>query len=78
MLSGRACACASELRGLGCVAGRPSRTCGSCGTVLHSMHAAPQGIECRFLEQWHQKLHTNTTPEDISICEGYLVRTAAA
>lgn len=31
-----------------------------------------QGIEDQFLEQWHQKLHTNTTPEDIAICEGYL------
>ena len=31
-----------------------------------------QGIEDHFLEQWHQKLHTNTTPEDITICEAYL------
>ena len=23
---------------------------------------SPQGIEDKFLEQWHQKLHTNTTP----------------
>ncbi|KAK9807043.1 hypothetical protein WJX72_011773 [[Myrmecia] bisecta] len=30
------------------------------------------GIEDDFLEQWHQKLHTNTTPEDITICEAYL------
>jgi alpha-glucan,water dikinase len=30
------------------------------------------GIECNFLESWHQKLHTNTTPEDITICEAYL------
>jgi len=30
------------------------------------------GIEDRFLESWHQKLHTNTTPEDITICEAYL------
>ncbi|GAQ90596.1 Carbohydrate-Binding Module Family 45 protein [Klebsormidium nitens] len=30
------------------------------------------GIEEKFLEQWHQKLHTNTTPEDITICEAYL------
>ncbi len=28
-----------------------------------------QGLEERFLEQWHQKLHTNTSPEDIIICE---------
>jgi alpha-glucan,water dikinase len=26
-----------------------------------------------FLEQWHQKMHNNTTPDDIIICEAYLV-----
>lgn len=31
-----------------------------------------QGIEDHFLEQWHQKLHTNTTPEDVTICEARL------
>jgi alpha-glucan,water dikinase len=31
-----------------------------------------QGIEDKFLEQWHQKLHTNTTPADITICEAYI------
>jgi len=30
------------------------------------------GIECKFLEQWHQKLHTNSAPDDIAIGEGYL------
>lgn len=30
------------------------------------------GIEDAFLESWHQKLHTNTTPEDVTICEAYL------
>lgn len=30
------------------------------------------GIECRFLEQWHQKLHQNTTPEDVAICHAYI------
>lgn len=30
------------------------------------------GIEDHFLESWHQKLHTNTTPEDVTICEAYL------
>eukprot|EP00928_Gymnodinium_smaydae_P094471 TRINITY_DN793_c0_g1_i2.p1 TRINITY_DN793_c0_g1~~TRINITY_DN793_c0_g1_i2.p1 ORF type:complete len:1138 (-),score=156.75 TRINITY_DN793_c0_g1_i2:108-3443(-) len=25
-----------------------------------------------FMEQWHQKLHNNTTPDDIRICEAYL------
>lgn len=27
------------------------------------------GLDEPFLEQWHQKLHTNTSPEDIHICE---------
>jgi alpha-glucan,water dikinase len=26
----------------------------------------------RFMEEWHQKLHNNTTPDDIVICEAYL------
>ncbi len=30
------------------------------------------GIEDRFLEQWHQKLHQNTSADDIAICEAYL------
>lgn len=30
------------------------------------------GIRDEFLESWHQKLHTNTTPEDVTICEAYL------
>ena len=30
------------------------------------------GIECRFLQQWHQKLHSSTTKDDIAICEAYL------
>lgn len=34
--------------------------------------SAFQGIEDKFLEQWHQKLHTNTTPADITICEAYI------
>ena len=28
-----------------------------------------QGIDEPFLEQWHQKLHQNTTQEDVTICE---------
>jgi hypothetical protein len=31
-----------------------------------------QGRDEPFLEQWHQKLHQNTTPEDVTICEAYL------
>ena len=30
------------------------------------------GIEDPFIEQWHQKLHSNTTVDDIYICEAYL------
>ena len=30
------------------------------------------GIEDRFLEQWHQKLHQNTSPDDISIASAYI------
>ncbi len=31
------------------------------------------GIEDAFLEQWHQKLHSSCTSEDITICEAYIV-----
>jgi alpha-glucan,water dikinase len=31
-----------------------------------------QGHDEPFIEQWHQKLHQNTTPEDVTICEAYL------
>lgn len=53
-------------------------------STLHAMHqkwfaencvsdcGGRQGIEDHFLEQWHQKLHTNTTPADITICESYI------
>jgi alpha-glucan,water dikinase len=27
-----------------------------------------------WMEQWHQKLHNNTTPDDVPICEGVCVR----
>lgn len=52
----------------------PSRQVSGILGPLHSfMLAMPlQGIEDHFIEQWHQKLHTNTTPEDITICEAYL------
>mmetsp|Transcript_44327 Transcript_44327/g.72138 ORF Transcript_44327/g.72138 Transcript_44327/m.72138 type:complete len:1178 (+) Transcript_44327:202-3735(+) len=41
--------------------------------ILHIMHR--HGLPERndtFMEQWHQKLHNNTTPDDVVICEGYL------
>jgi alpha-glucan,water dikinase len=31
------------------------------------------GIDDPFLEQWHQKLHSCSTPEDITICEAYVL-----
>lgn len=46
--------------------------------ILHIMHRH-KIKECqrregsgRFYEQWHQKLHNNTTPDDIPICEALL------
>ena len=30
------------------------------------------GLEDLFLSQWHQKLHSNTTVDDIAICEAYI------
>lgn len=30
------------------------------------------GLDEPFIEQWHQKLHQNTTAEDVTICEAYL------
>lgn len=32
----------------------------------------PQGLDEPFLEQWHQKLHQATSPEDVVIAEAYL------
>lgn len=28
--------------------------------------------ECFDLQDWHQKLHNNTTPDDVIICEAYI------
>ena len=41
--------------------------------ILHIMHNhhIPETAG-HFYEQWHQKLHNNTTPDDIYICEGLL------
>jgi alpha-glucan,water dikinase len=41
--------------------------------ILHIMHR--NGLkEARgyFVEEWHQKLHNNTTPDDVVICQAYL------
>ena len=29
------------------------------------------------MEQWHQKLHNNTSPDDVAICEALLAYLAA-
>ena len=42
--------------------------------ILHIMHRhhIPETQANNFYEQWHQKLHNNTTPDDIIICEALL------
>ncbi|KAF6001727.1 hypothetical protein F1559_002385 [Cyanidiococcus yangmingshanensis] len=38
--------------------------------IMHKHHI-PE-TPGHFMEQWHQKLHNNTTPDDVAICESYL------
>ena len=38
--------------------------------ILHILQRNKIGEN--FYEQWHQKLHNNTTPDDIHICEALL------
>ena len=38
--------------------------------IMHRHHIKEVGGT--WMEQWHQKLHNNTTPDDIVICEAYL------
>ena len=41
--------------------------------ILHIMHRNHlKEVHGHFMEEWHQKLHNNTTPDDIVICEAYL------
>ncbi len=41
--------------------------------ILHIMHRHHvKEVTGHFLEEWHQKLHNNTTPDDIVICRAYL------
>jgi alpha-glucan,water dikinase len=41
--------------------------------ILHIMHRHHiKEVSGHFMEEWHQKLHNNTTPDDIVICEAYL------
>lgn len=41
--------------------------------ILHIMHRnhIPERKDT-WMEQWHQKLHNNTTPDDVHICEAYI------
>ena len=38
--------------------------------IMHRHHL--KEVSGHFLEEWHQKLHNNTTPDDIVICQAYL------
>lgn len=38
--------------------------------IMHRHHV--KEVSGHFLEEWHQKLHNNATPDDIVICEAYL------
>lgn len=38
--------------------------------IMHRHHI--KEVAGHFMEEWHQKIHNNTTPDDIVICEAYL------
>ena len=38
--------------------------------IMHRHHV--KEVSGHFMEEWHQKLHNNATPDDIVICEAYL------
>ncbi len=38
--------------------------------IMHRHHI--KEVAGHFMEEWHQKLHNNATPDDIVICEAYL------
>jgi alpha-glucan, water dikinase len=38
--------------------------------IMHRHHL--KEVSGTFIEEWHQKMHNNTTPDDIVICEAYL------
>lgn len=41
--------------------------------ILHIMHRNDlKEAAGNFIEEWHQKLHNNTTPDDVVICQAYL------
>lgn len=41
--------------------------------ILHIMHrnGIPE-LKGTWMEEWHQKLHNNTTPDDVPICQAYI------
>jgi hypothetical protein len=41
--------------------------------ILHIMHRnhIPE-TKGNWMEEWHQKLHNNTTPDDVPICQAYI------
>jgi alpha-glucan,water dikinase len=44
--------------------------------ILHIMHRHNLKEQSgTWMEEWHQKLHNNTTPDDIIVCEAYLAFT---
>ncbi|MDA8084717.1 MAG: hypothetical protein M0024_13750 [Nitrospiraceae bacterium] len=38
--------------------------------IMHRHHI--KEVTGHFMEEWHQKLHNNTTPDDVVICEAFL------
>ena len=38
--------------------------------IMHRHHI--KEVSGHFMEEWHQKLHNNTTPDDVVICEAYI------
>jgi alpha-glucan, water dikinase len=38
--------------------------------IMHRNHL--KEMSGHFIEEWHQKLHNNTTPDDVVICQAYL------
>ena len=41
--------------------------------ILHIMHRHHiKEVSGHFMEEWHQKLHNNTTPDDVAICRAYV------
>src|SRR4029077_13015665 len=38
--------------------------------IMHRHHL--KEVSGHFLEEWHQKLHNNTTPDDVIICQAFI------